>query len=531
LLQVGGGIDVNSIRNGLESVESLFTERGLPVANDVQKRSLSLGCGAGRLPGRWLFSFAGGRTLATISMKFWPGAIARYAPLLTLLLAYFFLTVLMNLVFVVYGGRLAVGSIEDFSIAAFPVQTLGYWLLLFLPFLIVPPVAIFFRYALEQRARNLAEWMPEFRLRDYLVVAGICYAIVVHAMYRSDAWGLLWSGADAISAVLARFELLDRLQFFERAALQSVLIFLTLYSVVRALRAQEVIWYVLSAVNLVAMTTLLVSLNMKWPVVVLYGGVVACTALFGKHRAIQVTIAAIAMVCVYLLVATVVLRIPQSTSRTEGATLLRTEVPTFSRTEVPTLSRIEVPTLSRTEAPTVQGTVKAAATSSQFLAVSGLLRMALPYPFYYQTFTDEGPVCGTILDRVARRHNPCQPSLLIYERMFKNDGFAGFGTAPAAFHITGYALNGWLGAVIETVLASIVIGAFMALPANASAVSGTAAVMGILSAYFFSQLPFEGPVVYDHGLLWWLLLIVGYALVRHAPALRKFVRRSNDAAA
>jgi hypothetical protein len=261
-----------------------------------------------------------------------------------------------------------------------------------------------------------------------------------------------------------------------------------------------VIWFLLSFANLVAMTTLLISLNMKWPVVVLYGGVVACTALFGKHRAVQVPIAAIAMVCVYLLVATAVLRIPQTPSGTEDQT--------WSRTQLRVLSRKHV--------PTVQGTVKAAATSAPFLAASGLLRMALPYPFYYKTFTDEGPVCGTILDRVARRHNACQPSLLIYERIFKDDGFAGRGTAPAAFHITGYALNGWLGAIIESVLAGIVIGAFMAVPVNVSAVSGSMVVMGILTAYFFSQLPFEGPVVYDHGLLWWLLLVVGYALLRRA---------------
>jgi hypothetical protein len=292
-------------------------------------------------------------------------------------------------------------------------------------------------------------------------------------MYRSDAWELLWSGTDAISAVDARFELLDRLQFFERAVMQSLLVFLTLYSLVRALRSQHLIWFFLSVINLVAMTTLLVSLNMKWPVVVLYGGIVASAALFGKHRLIQVPVAAIAMICVYFLVATLVLRIPQSPSPTKRST-------------------------------------------TAFLTVSGLLRMALPYPFYYKTFTDEGPVCGTILDRVARRHNACQPSLLIYERIFKDDGFAGRGTAPLAFHITGYALNGWLGAIIESVLTGIVIGAFMAVPVNVSAISGSIVVMGILTAYFFSQLPFEGPVVYDHGLLWWLLLVVGYALLRHA---------------
>jgi hypothetical protein len=479
-------IDTSSICNINQKFAEVLKSSIFPEANDPPRKVVLLSERKGRRSTRNLqrtFTNMDSQILRT-SMKLWQDSMVRYAPLLTLLLAYFFLTVLANLAFVVYGDRFAARSIADFSISAFPVQTVGYWLLLFLPFLIVPPVAIFSRHLLEYRAGKLAEWLPEFRLRDYLVVTGICYAIVVHAMYRSDAWSLLWAGSDAISSVVARFDLLDRLQFFERAVLQSVLVFLTLYSLVRALRAREVIWLLLFSVNLAAMTTLLVSLNMKWPVIVLFGGIVACTALFGKHRAIQVTIAATAMICVYLLVATVLLRVPQSSSRTEGLT--------------------------------VQGTVKAAVDSSHFLVVSGLVRMALPYPFYYRAFTDEGPVCGTILDRVARHYTACQPSLLIYERMFKNDGFAGRGTAPAAFHISGYALNGWLGAIIETVLAGIVIGAFMAVPVNVSAVSGSVVVMGILSAYFFSQLPFEGPVVYDHGMLWWLLLIVGYALLRQA---------------
>jgi hypothetical protein len=252
------------------------------------------------------------------SVKFVPDKVMRYAPLLTMLTSYFFLTVLMNVVFVVYDDRFAMKSMDNFSIAAFPVQTVGYWLLLFLPFLALPPVAILFRRILARPARMLGAWTPEFRMLDYLVITGVCYGIAIHAMYRSDAWGLLWSGSDAISTVLARFELLNRLHFFERAILQSVLVFLTLYSLVRALRSREGRWLSIFSVNLVAMTVLLVCLNMKWPVVVLFGGIVACTALFGRRRGLHTAIAAVTMVCVYLLVATVVLRIPQSSSSATG---------------------------------------------------------------------------------------------------------------------------------------------------------------------------------------------------------------------
>jgi hypothetical protein len=411
----------------------------------------------------------------------------------------------MNFVFVLFDDRAALRSLASFSISDFPVDRVGYWALLLLPFVIVPPVAIFSRRLLENKAREIAELLPEFRVLDYLFVTCTCYIIVILAMYRADAWGLLWAGSDAISSVWARFELLDRLNAFERALLQSVLVFLTLYSLVRALRSRTLVWFSFFVVNLIAMSILLALLNMKWPVVVLFGGVVTSTALFGKHRLVYSAVGAVGMVCVYMLIATIVLRIPQSFKPGDDSAAV----------EAVRAAASSAPARGRTVDVTVKGTIAAAASSSDRLWTSGLIRMALPYPFYYQTFTTEGPVCGTILDRLQRRRNPCQPSTLIYERMFRNDGFAGIGTAPAAFHITGYALDGWMGAIVETVLVGIVIGGFMALPLNASAVSGTAIVMGVLAAYFYSQLPFEGPLVYDHGVLWWLLLIFGYTAVRH----------------
>lgn len=519
--------------------------------------------------------------------------MARYAPIVVMLISYFLLTVLMNIVFVAFDDRFARSSMKSFSISGFPFDSFGYWALLLLPFAIVPPIAILSGRLCENGARKIAEFLPEFRLLDYLIVTCFCYAVVALAMYRADAWGLLWEGSDAASAVRARFELLDRLSSFERALLQSVLVFLTLYSLVSTLRSRTLVWSSLFVVNLVVMAVLLISLNMKWPVVVLFGGVVTSTALFGKHRIIYSAVAVIVAVCIYALLATILLRIPQtsfgprndsvaamkaikaaasssaptlgptmeSTAKTivseetlvpHGAMLPLARSPESISTELDNASAPEEttkhavspslletgPTTESTAKTfvsampkkdvtfkkdvTLKGTIVAAASSSGHLWTSGLVRMALPYPFYYKTFTDEGPVCGTILDRLERRNNPCQPSLLIYERMFGGDGFAGRGTAPAAFHITGYALDRWMGAILETVLVGIVIGAFMAVPLNASAVSGTVVVMGILAAYFFSQLPFEGPLVYDHGALWWVLLVLAYATVRRLTAKVRF---------
>lgn len=445
------------------------------------------------------------------------------APLLTLLVAYLFLTVLMNVVFAAYDDSAAQNSISSFSILDFPIRTLGYWSLLFLPFVLVPPIATLTRKVAGNRVAAIAGSIPEFRFSDYLLVVGICYVTVIVAMYRADALRLFLQGTDAFSSVEARFDLLGRLHFLERAILQSVLVFLTLYSLVRAIVCRSLLWLTVFAANLVAMAVLLLLLNMKWPIVVLFGGVVAVTALFSNHRVIYSALGIVGMVCVYMLVATVVLRIPQpetSLLRQPGAPQLpASEVPQPTASETPPSATFGPPLSSasdlRREAPvSLEGIVAAAISSSSRLAVTGLIRMALPYPYYYRTFTSEGPVCGTLLDRVERRPNPCQPSMLIYDRMFVNDGFASRGTAPAPFHITGYALNGWLGAIIESVLAAIVIGIFMAVPANQTAVSGTVVVMGILTGYFFSQLPFEGPIIYDHGILWWALLILAYSLIR-----------------
>jgi hypothetical protein len=445
--------------------------------------------------------------------------ISRNAPLLVLLTAYLILTVLMNIVFAVYDDSPALSSVKPFSIRDFPISTLGYWALLFLPFLLVPPIAIFVRKASQRWVAGLVGLLPEFRLFDYLLITCIGYAIVVAAMIRADALELLFYGSDPVSVVEARFELLSRLHNFERAILQSALVFLTLYSLVRAMRCRSWVWLGFFAINLIAMATLLIVLNMKWPVIVLFGGVVAATVLFGRRRLLYTALGIGGMLCVYFLVATVVLRIPQpGASQDERAGRVRNEAVTT--VQAPAASHDDHTGLS------VKGTVLAAIPSSRWLIVTGLVRMAIPYPFYYRTFTSEGPICGTILDRLEKHRIPCEPTQIIYERMFGDDGFTGRGTAPAPFHTTGYALDGWPGAIIETILTAIVIGMFMAVPAHLSPLAGTITVMGVLTAYFFSQLPFEGPILFDHGCLWWVLLVAGYALVRSALGARVWFQRA-----
>lgn len=138
-------------------------------------------------------------------------------------------------------------------------------------------------------------------------------------------------------------------------------------------------------------------------------------------------------------------------------------------------------------------------------------RMAIIYPYYYQVFTKQGQVCGGLLAQ-AKVGQKCRPSYYIYTEIF-NDQFNGRGTAPAAVHITSYALGGWPLAAIGLICASVLLGIFAALPLAGSSVAGAMAVTGGIMGYHLSQLPGEGPIFYDHGVFWTILMLLVYAMV------------------
>jgi hypothetical protein len=149
--------------------------------------------------------------------------------------------------------------------------------------------------------------------------------------------------------------------------------------------------------------------------------------------------------------------------------------------------------------------------------------MAIIYPYYYQVFTLEGAVCGGMFAQ-AKFGQPCRPSTYIYSRIF-DDQFKGRGTAPATVHISAYALGGWPVAFFGLFCASVILGIFASLPLRSSATIGALAVTGAIVGYHFSQLPGEGPLLYDHGIIWTLLILFLVACWR---ALRQYLGHSKQ---
>src|SRR5262249_47461172 len=266
---------------------------------------------------------------------------------------------------------------------------------------------------------------------------------------------------DVYGSVTARFVIAEALGFWPLMVMKSILVFLAVYSLIRAIRSREWFWIITFFVNLIVLSEMLVWLNMKWPVLVYYLALALCIFLFSpRHPYRNTAISAAGLGVIYLVISVMVLRYAEAEIVSRQMTVHSD--PQSQATSKPgdTLSeqqtRATPASINLLEYATT--VARKAVSSTPGLVTNALNRMALPYPFYYQVFTEKGPVCGTIMDRIQRKTSACHPSNLIYEKIYGKGRFAGMATAPAAVHISGYALGGWSGAVIVTILASIVIG-------------------------------------------------------------------------
>jgi hypothetical protein len=405
-----------------------------------------------------------------------------YIALITFLGSYFLLTVVGNLVyFSPIGDRLGNYAILGFSIRNFETGgSAGYWILLFLPFVVAPPVVEIVRRVLTPWiVRNTPSLNGPSKML-FLALLLPFYLFAFHALWRADAIHLLTRATDYEAAVSDRFLLLAALGFWPQMVIKAALVTLSLFGLIRALATKDSFWIAITGVNLVIMSALLILLNMKWPLVLFYGLQIVAIVLFAERPLIPGIFFSVLAGSAYVLISLVLIRaVPMPTLHSETATRLDPA--------------------HRGYPPGVGGPEFKDAISLSFLTI--LNRMAQPFPYYYDIFAHSPGKCGTLVDRIERKTNPCHPSNLVYAEMFA-DRFAGAGTAPQAVHVTGYALSGWAGALIELLVASVMIGFFAAIAAVRGPIVDTAVVIGAMMGYHFSQLPVEGPIIYDHGILW-----------------------------
>ncbi|MEO5757019.1 MAG: hypothetical protein ABIQ51_09215 [Mesorhizobium sp.] len=421
-----------------------------------------------------------------------------------LFLSFYFLTVVLgNLLYASPAGRwlITADGLPADSLSFDTTFTFGFWVLLLMPLVLVP-VGVWILRPVMQRfvIGAIVRLVPDFRRTDYLIAFAAVVSFVAYALWRTEAFTLVGNAMDAKQAIQARFILQGRLSFAEKIAIHSLLPFMSFYAIAAAIKTGERLWFVLSVLTVATTCTALVAINMKWPVLVFYMGAIAGIFMFSKKWPyLKAVLGGIGLVVFYFVISTYVFRwVPQdvavqhSFDNSRGADLH------------PSLDYSALAESSFYSAP--------------FLVIHAVNRMAISYPYYYKIFTDEGPVCGTLIQTYIPGKKPCAPTFLVYSRIFPDDGYAGRGSAPAAPQITAYAQQGWVGAVVGVLFVALVLAAFSAIPLSAGPMAAAFSIIGATVGYHYSQLPLEGPITYDHGVLWPFLLVIIYALSRYSMA-------------
>lgn len=452
--------------------------------------------------------------MPTVSLDKLRAAILPRLPVYVFLIAYLTLTVLGDVLYSTPLGAAVLSlTVKNFSWGKFgPPFDAGFWLLMVLPLLLCPLAFLTGRLA-SPVATIAAKIVPELSRPIYLLLTGALYFYAIKSLSDADALGKFLSGTDRFDAVRDRFQLISELGQKPQIVLKSLLVFLSVYAGTRASRERGWFWPAATAVNAILLTVCLTLLNMKWPAVVFILTLATCVFAFSEKHQYAKALSVVGFgIAFYLVLAVVVMRLfpnPEFSESLIDSTPSEQEAKSEKDKKLIAQSSITADNLTELVGNTASGVFRFAPR----LLAAAINRMALAPPFYYDMHNFTGPACQPSLSRLwHKRDMKCEPTLLVYSKIYGDYGFAGIGTAPAASNIYGYARAGWPGAIISTVFVMIVLGLFLALwrPAQCHAVFAAAFVMGCYTAYFFSQLPIEGPVVYDHGMIWWTLIVLAW---------------------
>jgi hypothetical protein len=350
--------------------------------------------------------------------------------------------------------------------------------------------------------------VPDIGRLEFAVAFILGTGYVAGVIWQGGIISYFIQGKDAISSVEARFLILEALGTKTLIVLHSILWFLAVYALIRALRTREQFWIGFSIFSFMVVAVGLTLLNMKWPILIFFFALILALFSYSRRPYAAASVGAVFFVFVYIAVTAFTLRISSERSFTIYTEQVREEM---QSTEVP-FSSVPAPSTAPSDY------LSALSESALVFVTNPFLRMAGSYPYYYKVFTEEGSICGGPFSQVLP-DPPCVPTWLIYTRVYPNDiQFAGRGTSPAAVHITGYALGGWPVAIIELIMVAIILGFCASLPLQGSSTLGALFVTGTVVGYHWSQVPGEGPIIYDYGVLWsviTLTVLLAATRVRH----------------
>jgi hypothetical protein len=144
------------------------------------------------------------------------------------------------------------------------------------------------------------------------------------------------------------------------------------------------------------------------------------------------------------------------------------------------------------------------------MAKSVIFRMGSAFPFYISIFENPTERCGIEGNRIPFIPSPtCNMPTKVFNRIYPNTTFVQ-GFAPAGAHVSAYGEIGLGYSLIIMALGGLSVGVLGAL-STAGRGPAYAVLMGAscIYGYYLTQVPFLGALTYGHGLVFFLLPIVG----------------------
>jgi hypothetical protein len=437
--------------------------------------------------------------------------LAEYSALYTVLVTYFFLIVVGVVVYSL--GFSPTDSVKIDAATLDATRQPLFWLLILSPFIVVPPVALLTKRLSEPLMPQVMRLLPEIPFGIFMVMSVVCWAYIAYAYQKADVFNLFIAATDSVSSVEMRFRIGAALGLPPFIVLFSLLSFLAVYALTNAIRDKSASWIVVTLLHVLFLFVALTLLNRKWPAV-LFVLLLAATFFINarSHRVFLSGTMGILGIVVYLLISVVTYR--AATSHALHVPAVAKSMPVQPRIDLPDdfdfpepLAPAIPPPPKQTFNPGVNKVVTRAIDLAPRFISRAIMRMAIPPAYYYRIFSRDGASCGSIIDGYLKRPGSCQPSYVVYRAIFKDDKFR--GTSPSAFHIYEFARDGWLGVALALMIGSVMVGVFSALWNQRNRpLAGAIMVMGVYAAYFLSQLPLEGALVYYHGIAWWAVFVV-----------------------
>ncbi|MEQ8295502.1 MAG: hypothetical protein RIB55_03365 [Nitratireductor sp.] len=380
-----------------------------------------------------------------------------------------------------------------------------YWLLLLLPFAVVPATG-WVGYRLARSAVPSAS--AEVSTPMLLLTSATGFAYCFWTLYSIGYWvpGLLFEELDYSAFIARRVAIIESAGFLFYAVIYAILPMCSALFLAKLLKRWSWPDFAGLMCTFAACYYLTFAIYMKLPLVI-YFGTLGLAVIFSRRGWLLLPVIAVAAVGTFLS-----LQVLIGGFYVEGDLV---DAPPHAKAD-PIQPGPSIPLPEKPKAPPPPNEPKDIKVSDyewtaryfgamRTLGLGVLFRMSSAYPFYVEVFADPRERCGIETNSLPLLPAPsCVLPRKIFDAMYPDvDWTKGF--APAAAHVSAYGELGLGYSVVVLIAVGLALGIGSAFIAAGSgpAFVGIGITMAML-AYYLTQVPFLGALTYAHGAIFFL---------------------------